>query len=259
MPENDPRRPSGDKLNANMEKALAKIDSIKNPAGEFKDCQTLKVGPPGSGKSYLAINEEEIQFPSKIAAARDLLSDMALEVAAKLRSEGKEEASTEYFEVAKQQIKALTDLVGESTPSIDIKLAEIDIALGKSRDAMNRLIRLKNTLPPESQLYFQASRKVSELYFSEKKWVEAADYPSTEALIVGFNSQIVKERWPGMKEFLKQCYDNGAPMPQALKAKFETKPAGDAAPETKTPAAPKADPAKTEPEKAAPATTPAAK
>jgi hypothetical protein len=267
LPENDPRRPAWDKLNSNMDKALAKIQSIKNPAGEFKDCQTLKVGPAGTGKTYLEIVEDEVQFRRKIAATRDLLSDMALEVAAKLKSEGKDQASNEYFEVAKQQINALQQITEDESASIKIKLAEIDIALGKSREAMNRLIRLKNQLPADSQLYFLAARKISELNFAEKKWAEAADFPSFMALTVGFNSQIVKERWPGMQDFLKQCYDNGVPIPPALKAKFEAKPAGDApgkpdaekAPEKapEAPAAPKDQP-KAEPTKVEPA-TPAAK
>ena len=56
-PENDPKRPKYDQLNENMEKALAKLESIKNPAGEFKDCPTLTVGPTPGGKSYIAIIE----------------------------------------------------------------------------------------------------------------------------------------------------------------------------------------------------------
>ena len=35
-PENDARRPVTDKLNENMEKALAKLESIKNPDGRIQ-------------------------------------------------------------------------------------------------------------------------------------------------------------------------------------------------------------------------------
>lgn len=220
LKEGDPKRPPYDLYNENMEKALDKLNSIRNPKGEFADAQTLKVGPKGSSKSYLAIVEEEIQFRRKIAAARDLLSDMALEVAEKLKKEGKDDASAEYLEIAKNQIKILTDLRGESA-TIEVKISEIDIALGKPIEAMNRLMNVLPSVSPESVTYFIIKRRLSELFAGQNKWKEASEFPEFMAVTQGFNNKMVKERWPGMQEFLKQCYEHGVKMPDALKKKFE--------------------------------------
>ena len=221
LPENDKRRPANDLFNENMEKALDKLNSIRNPKGDFADVQTLKVGPKPGGKPYLAIVEEEIQYRRKIAAARDLLSDMALEVADKLRKDGNEEKSNEYLEVAKQQIKILQELNSNQSAAIEIKVAEIDIALGKTNEAMNRLNDIKLHLDPQSLLYFITSRRIAELFAAQNKWKEASEFPEFIAVTSGFNNKMVKERWPGMEAFLKSCYEHGVKTPEALKKKFE--------------------------------------
>ena len=263
-PENDPKRPPTDQLNQNMDKALAKLESIKNPAGEFKDCATLTTGPTPGGKSYLAIVEDEIQFRRKILAARDLLSEVALVVAKKLRAEGKEEASLEYMKVAKEQIEILKDF-NKGGSAIEIKVAEIDIALGKTQDAMARLINVAPKFDPASPQYFYVKRLISELYADQKRWTDAVDFPSFVVVTQGFNSEMVKKRWPDMRAFLKTCADNGAKLPPAVKKAIDAKE-GDAkqpevpkidapaTPAVETPKAdaPKADAPKTETPKDAP-------
>ena len=261
LPENDARRPKDDKLNQNMEKALAKLESIKSPTGEFKDCATLKDGPkpdseiykmlkdagvnPGS-KSYLAILEEEIQFRRKIAAARDLLSELALVVAKKLGKEGKDDLSLEYMKAAKEQIEILKNLNGEKNSSaIEVKVAEIDIALGKTQDAMVRLINVKPSLDPASERYFYVSRLISELYGEQKKWTEASDFPSFVVVTQGFNSDLVKRRWPDMRSFLKTCAENGAKLPPAVKKALDAIP-GAAQPDAPATDTPKTDANKTD-------------
>ncbi|HLX65117.1 MAG TPA: hypothetical protein VKX17_27860 [Planctomycetota bacterium] len=257
-PEGDPQRPPNDLYNQNMEKALAKLESIKNKDGEFKDVATLRVGPKPdgeaykslvaagidpAGKSWLAIIEEEIQYRRKVEAARDLLADLALEVARKL---GIDAGGDEYMKIAKEQIEILKARKGEST-AIEIKVAEIDIALGKVEDALQRLFNILPNLDPSSERYFYVKRRISEIYFDQKKWKDAAEYPEFVAVTQGFNSDLVKKRWPNMKSFLKSCYDNGAVMPSTLKKKFETDTQPDATktdaakPDATKPEAPKPD------------------
>ena len=254
LKENDPRRPATDQLNQNMEKALAKLESIKNPAGEFKDCATLTVGPTAGGKSYLAIVEEEIQFRRKILAARDLLSEVSLVVAKKLRAEGKEDASLEYMKVAKEQIEILKDF-NKGGSAIEIKVAEIDIALGKTQDAMVRLINVAPKFDPASAQYFYVKRLISELYAEQKKWTEAVDFPSFVFVTQGFNSEMVKKRWPDMRAFLKKCEENGAKLPPAVKKALDAKVDDSKQPDapktdTPVPETPKADAPKTDAPKA---------
>ncbi len=257
-PENDPRRPKDDKLNQNMEKALAKLESIKSATGEFKDCATLKDGPKEgtdvykimtdaginpSGKSFLAIIEEEIQFRRKIFATRDLLSDLALVVAKKLGKEGNEKASLDYMTAAKEQIEILKDLNGgKDNGTIEVKVAEIDIALGKSQDALTRLINVKPRLDPSSERYFYVCRLISELHADMKKWNDASEYPSFVVVTQnGFSSELVKKRWPDMKAFLKTCAENGVKLAPAVKKAIEASDAG-----TSQPDAPKTDAPKTD-------------
>lgn len=246
LPENDRRRPKGDLYNEDMEKALAKLISIRNPKGEFADVQTLKAGPQGDKRPYLLIVEEEIQFRRKIVAARDLLSDMALEVADKLKKEGKDDLSNKYLEMAKAQIEILKALRGESV-LIEIKVAEIDLTLGKVQEAVTRLQNAVAIVPPDSMAAFIANRRLSEIYAMQGKWGDAVKFPEFMAVTQGFNNRFVRERWPGMLEFLKNAYKNGAKMPEALRKKIEASdaPKGDA-PKSDTPAAeaPKAEEAK---------------
>ena len=261
-PENDPRRPKDDKLNQNMEKALAKLESIKSPSGEFKDCATLKEGPKEgteifkmltdsginpAGKSYLGLLEDEIQFRRKIVATRDLLSDLALVVAKKLNKEGNEKASLEYMTAAKEQIEILKDIKGDKDGgAIEVKVAEIDIALGKTAEALNRLISVKPRFDPSSERYFYVCRLISELYADQKKWNEAADYPSFVYVTQGFTSDLVKKRWPDMKAFLKTCGENGAKLPPQVKKALEADKSGAAPAEAPKVDAPKVDATKTE-------------
>jgi hypothetical protein len=59
-----------------------------------------------------------------------------------------------------------------------------------------------------------------------KKWPRAVEYPEFVAVAVGFEVQLVKEHWPEMKEFLQECYKEGAPQNAKVKEILEKGGAG---------------------------------
>ncbi|MFH0938074.1 MAG: hypothetical protein V1899_02150 [Planctomycetota bacterium] len=244
-------RPAFDKYNMDMERALKQIERIYK---DFPDCATLptpdtkKPSPlaikalndwidswkdtypdlqaikpkPGAPKSFLNFIEEEVDFRRKIEATRDLLSSLALEQGEKLAQAGKEDEAKKYREIAGEQIKILGDLRGD-TPQMQIKTAEIDISIGKLEVALATLFKIKTTVDRDKDfsIYFDASRKMSEIYARQKKWREAAEFSEYLAITAGFKSRTIKERWPRLKDFLKNCYANGVPCPPQLAADIE--------------------------------------
>ena len=245
------RRPAHDRLSMDMEKALQQLDTIKR---NYPDCQTLpdKTGKPipqavqalnawidsqkdkhpevlafkpkgnETPKALLTIVEEEIDFRRKIEAARDLLSTLSLEVADKLLKDGKEEDAKAYREMGADQLRILLSMRGE-TPAMQIKYSDITIANGKYEEAMTTLYEVKANVEKGSMLYFEASKRISEVYARQGKWREAADYPEFLSITAGFNSRLVKEKWPDMEAFLNKCYDNGAQRPKIGAKKEEPK------------------------------------
>jgi hypothetical protein len=100
------------------------------------------------------------------------------------------------------------------------------------------------------------------VYFMMKKWNEAKEYPEFIALTAGFDSKAVKDRWPGMKAFLVECYTNGAKCPPGLQKLIQKQDGAGAEPkaEAKKADEPKAEEKKTaEPKAEAKTPEPAAK
>jgi hypothetical protein len=215
------KRPSYDKYNMDMDKALKQLETIvKN----YPDCQTRKVGEKaadGSEKPFLTMIEEEIDFRRKIEAARDLLFKLAQEVADAETKAGNEEGAKNYRQMAYDQVEILQKIRGE-TPQMQIMMADIAVLNGKFEDALNSLYAVRNQQERGTPLYFDASKKISETYARMKKWEEASEYPKFLAVTAGFKSKLVKDKWPAMEQFLENCYANGA-----------TKPAPGTAPEEK--------------------------
>ena len=222
--ENSPKRKDFDKYNQNYPKAQSQIETIK------KNYAKVPTGLPGSGdnnKSLLQKVEDEIDFRQKIEATRDLVSSLSLSVAAKLEKEpGKEEEANKYKELANQQIKVLMDQRGE-TPAMLIKSAELSMSSSKYDDAYETLMKVLIDAEKGSVIDFDCRRRLSEIYAHKKKWQEAADFPEFLVLQNALGSDMVKLRWPGMKDHLKKCYENGAKQPakvtEILEA-FEKKP-----------------------------------
>ena len=231
------KRPAYDKYNVDLGKAREKIGTIKR---NFPSCKTLLAQHGKDGNSYLGIIEDEVEFRRKIEFARDLLSSLALKVAAKLQKEaGQEEAARTYREIASDQIKVLMKLKGEN-PATQIKLAEIDISIGKFKEALEMLEKVRNAEEDRASLaYFDASRKIAEVLALQKKWKEAVEFPEYMAIAAGFDNMRIKEYWPDMKLFLLDCYGNGVPMPAELKALLTKKPnlepKGEKPPKTEVP------------------------
>ena len=76
--------------------------------------------------------------------------------------------------------------------------------------------------------------------------LDAADFPSFVAVTQGFNSDMVKKRWPEMRAFFKTFVENGAKLPGPAQKALEAAEKAEAEPvkaeETKD--APKPDAAK---------------
>jgi hypothetical protein len=271
------KRPEFDKYNLDMDKALKQIETIyknypdcqtlPNPATKkplpqatkllnewldswaekYPQMQALKTGPNGEPPSILNFIEDEVDFRRKIEAGRDRLSSLALEVAEGLHAKGKEDDAKAYREMANEQIKILMKLRGD-TPQMQIKAAEIDISIGNYEPALDLLYKVKHTVDKDKEfgLWFDSSRKISEVFARQKKWRDAAEFPQGIAIIAGLKSRLVKERWSQMKEFLKDCYANGVPCPLDVAKQMKDTPV----PDVKEPEPPKPDEPKKEEPKA---------
>jgi hypothetical protein len=215
------RRPEYDKFNVDMDKARNQIDTIRK---NYPDCQSLDAKLGEGGKSLLGIIEEEVDFRRKIVATRELLFDKAMKVAISLEKDNPDEAKR-YKEAAFGQIDILTALKGE-TPDLMTMKSDIAISIGNFTEALNTLNEVRFKAPEGSAVYFNSAKKISEVHAMQKKWVEAAEYPEFLALTIGFDAPIVRDRWPDMKEFLRDCYINGAPAPKQLEKLKEPKKEG---------------------------------
>jgi hypothetical protein len=219
------KRPANDKVNADLGKALKQIDTIM---ANYKQCQTSQAefGPePEKGqerKGYLPMIAEEIDFRQKIQAARDLLFNKSLAVATKAEQAGEADEAKRYREIAGGQLEILRELLPDS-PALTLLQARLHLSVGKYSEALETLNEVKAQLDESSPVYFEANKMTSEVFFAQKKWKEAADYPQFYALTITFDSKMVKDKWPDMKSFLAECYKNGAPCPDALKKLLEKK------------------------------------
>ncbi|HEY3322784.1 MAG TPA: hypothetical protein VGP72_20180 [Planctomycetota bacterium] len=241
------KRPAFDRFNADLEKASAQIETIKR---NYPDCQTLdakedqsarlssprterpsknvesqgaanaSVPPRGgegdrSGRGLLQIVADEVDYRRKILAAREVLFSKALLVATQFEQEKKAEEAKRYREIA-LEVKGVIDKQKEGTPEALVMTVDLCIALGKYAEALETIRRIKTIVADDSATYFIATRKESEIYALQKKWALAADYPEFLMLTAG-DSPRVRELWPGILRFLKECYEHGVPMPAQLR------------------------------------------
>jgi len=250
------RRPEHDQFNSDMERALAQLETIKK---NYPDSQTITQKIGDDKKSLIAEIEEEIDFRRRILATRELLFSKAIKVASAYEKGGQSEEGKRYKELALKELENLLAIKGDTAAMLTMK-ADIAISVGDYAKALETLNKVRIEQDQESLEFFSASKKVSEIYAIQKKWKEAAEYPEFLALTGGFDARRVKDRWPDMKIFLKECYDNGAAMPATLKkiydatAEAEKKPDGEKPDEKKDETkkeepkadAPKADAPKTD-------------
>ncbi|HYG78601.1 MAG TPA: hypothetical protein VEK08_26615 [Planctomycetota bacterium] len=244
------RRPEFDQFNSDMERARIQLETIKK---NYPDCQTFDAKLGEGGKSLLAIIEDEIDFRRKIFATRELLFKKAMKVATDYDKENRTDEGKRYKEMAFKQLDILIAMKGETPETLTLK-AEIAISLGNYAEALNSLNKVRIEAPDQdSMVFFDASKRVSEIYAIQKKWTEAAEYPEFLALTIGFDAKRVKERWPDMKTFLKECYDGGAKMPGNLKKVFDALAENEKAEKAEKSEDAKEEPKKEEPKTDAPA------
>lgn len=208
-------RPKNDKLNKDFAKAQELIKHIKDV---YPDCPTHNPNPKVSGqtykdtgKSYIQVIEEEIDFRRRIVAVRDLLSGIALDVARAKDKEGDKEGAKYYRTIADEQLRIL-ELEWGNIPEIKVTRAKINIAneeYDKALDILNIIKRDEHD--NSSKLYIDASKMISEVYKLQGKWQDAAKYPLFMASTAGLKSKWVDMNWPDMEEFLEECYKNGVP------------------------------------------------
>jgi hypothetical protein len=283
------KRPAFDKYDQDPEQALKWAKIIRS---KYPDCQTLKASPntikalqewaaafkekyselkdlittpEGEPKAMLAVVEDEIDFRRKIFAALDLVSSLGLTIANNLeKTPGREADAKKYREWANDALEKITRQKGNS-PEILVKIAENNIIIGKLEEALNMLWEVKSKVARDSQLYFRVSRRISEVLGLLKKWDKAVEYPQGIAILIGFDAPYVKENWPEMKAFLKECYANGVACPSQLKPAIEEKsdkaapPEGEKNPEAPAPPAAPAAAVPVAPAPAIPAAPPVEK
>ncbi len=208
--------PEGDKHPVDYDKAANQIKIIKK---KYADCPTVKpivAKHKFKGGSYLSFIEDEVEFRRRIIATRDLLSDVALEVAKTLdEQDGQKERANHYRQLADEQIEILLGIYG-NVPSMKLKSANIKFSNGDYDGAIKMFIDIKNPEPPTSDLYIKASKRISETYMTKGDYHAAARYPSFIAATAGLDSNWVKKWWPDMKKFLEKCYENGVPRPKEV-------------------------------------------
>lgn len=208
-------RPKNDKLSKDFAKAQELIKHIRDV---YPDCPTHSPNPKvagqtykDTGKSYLKVIEEEIDFRRRIVAVRDLLSGIALDVARAKEKEGDKENAKYYRSIADEELRIL-ELEWGDIPEIKVSRAKINIANEEYQKAMDILNEIKHKeTDSSSKLYIDASKMISEVYKLQGKWQDAAKYPLFIAGTAGLKSKWVDMNWPDMEEFLEECYKNGVP------------------------------------------------
>ena len=300
--EHPEKRPDFDKVNVDMNKAHAQIETIKKNYPDcptlpdpktgkpyvdpqtgkafaaqavadwvdtFKDkypkLQDLKAKPGATGKAFLEIIEDEIDFRQKIETTRKLLSSVGMDMAEKLDKAGQQDDAKKYRDMAIKQIELMVR-DGNDKPELMILLAKSYMVQGQMDQAMKTLNDAKPKMDDGSTDYFVASKMISQIFAAKKNWRDAVDYPSFSARTRGFDHALVKEKWPDMKEFLKDCYEHAEaeakeknkasdlPMPDDIKKLIEGK-----APESKTEDKPGEKTEAPKPEVKAPASAPEVK
>lgn len=225
--DHDPARnlPEHDRHPLDYDKALAKINTIE---ANYKDCPTVKPIEGNAahfieGQGYIPYIKGEVEFRRRIIATRDLLSDIAYEVAKQLDKAGQKDEANKYRKMADKQIEILLEVYG-NVPAMKLKSANIKFANGDYDGALDMLYKIKHPEPPTSELYIKASKRISEIHFTKGDYRAAAQYPQFIAATAGLKSNWVLKWWPDMEEFLNKCYENGAPRPKKVaKTKVDTR------------------------------------
>ncbi len=211
----DPKvRPAGDRYDRDYVKARKKIEEIRK---EYPECQTNRPEfGPEPGKSYLQKILDEIDFRVKILTVRDVLSEVALELAAQAKKKDDKETFRKYADIAQKQIELLLNEYG-NVPEMELKRAEILQAMGEYQRAIEIYWSIKKDCPQDSDLFPRVSKAISKCYFDQGNFREAVAYPHHLLVTVGLESAYIKKHWPDIEVFLKKCYDAGAPKLEIVK------------------------------------------
>jgi hypothetical protein len=202
FPQNDSHRPEFDRCNMDLEKALALVQTIRR---NYPDCQTLKPELGENGRAYLTKIEDEIDFRRKILETRRLISTLALEMSEQLKREGKQTEAQSCIELASEQFKFEREH-GSDSQELQLRLAKLNVILGKYDDAFTILYDLRRNIPDHDALiYFEVMKEISCAYARQAKWKDAAEYPKYYGAVFGFDTNRVREHWPEMKSFLEEC------------------------------------------------------
>ncbi|MCX7804185.1 MAG: hypothetical protein N3A38_03240, partial [Planctomycetota bacterium] len=205
----DPRnRPPGDRFDRDYVKARKKIEEIRK---EYPECQTNRPEfGPEPGRSYLQKILDEIDFRVKILTVRDVLSEVALELASQAKKKEDKETFRKYADIAQKQIELLLNEYG-NVPEMELKRAEILQAMGEYQRAIEIYWSIKKDCPQDTDLFPRVSKAISKCYFEQGNYREAVTYPHHLLVTVGLESAYVKKHWPDIEVFLKKCYEAGAP------------------------------------------------
>jgi hypothetical protein len=106
---------------------------------------------------------------------------------------------------------------------MQIKQADLSRANGKLDEALVQLEDVRDKVDPNSKLYFDAKKRISEVLVLKKDYRKAVEYPEFVLITAGLEAPMVRDGWPNIKEFLKSCYDKGVKMsPEVAKILNQT-------------------------------------
>ena len=220
-PEGSDKRPSGDKFPQDLDRALQQIQTIKN---NYPDSNTLNAAYGRDSKSLVEAVREEIDFRKKVTNTRKLVQSMCLDLGAKLAKDpNRAEEVRKYRETATSIINWFLEQGSKDALTLEVLKAELLMNNERYQEAIVTFADLKEKLPKNHELYFDVSRNIAMCFAELGKWPEAADYPEFLVLTAGLKATIIQERWPGIRDFLRRCYEHGVPMPDAVRIKLEEK------------------------------------
>src|SRR5947208_842680 len=105
-------------------------------------------------------------------ATRELPFEKSIQIANVYEKEGNTDEATRYKKVAFAQLDILIEKNGE-TPELLTMKSNIAISIGNYAEALDTLNKVRIEADQESIVFFDASKKMSEVYALQKKWSEA--------------------------------------------------------------------------------------
>lgn len=217
------RQVAHDQLALDYARALEQAASIR---ANYPDCATHRPRPGAeeqllNGASLLQAVEEEIEFRRRMISTRDMLAELALEVAGTLEASGDVAGARRFRALAAEQMEVLLETWYGQSPEMRIRIAQVKLANKEWDAALDLLLAVKRDEPETSSgRSFRVSRLISEACFAAGRYEEAAEFPR-RMLVLEVGDNWMRKHWPGMRAFAEACYGKGALRPAPVAAVAE--------------------------------------